>query len=101
AHLSRQCSDPEADRPDLVLLDLNLPKVNGLEILRYIRSSPELGHVPVIVLSASESPKDKEAVSALGATSILMKPSDLSGLHRMGRSIRDVLDRVYVGQTAD
>jgi CheY-like chemotaxis protein len=62
--------------PDLVLLDLRLPLVDGLEVLARLRSDPDLKGLKVIVLSSSESPLDKAACQALGVTAYLGKPLD-------------------------
>lgn len=51
-------TEPGHELPDLVLLDINLPKKNGHEVLQYIKTTPHLKKIPVIVLSTSSSPKD-------------------------------------------
>ncbi len=66
-----------AERPDLVLLDLNLPKMNGLEVLDEIRADPELRDMTVIVLTTSSSARDIEACRARGVSSYVVKPLDL------------------------
>ena len=63
--------------PDLVLLDLKLPLVDGLEVLARMRSDPALKGIKVVVLTSSENPLDKAACRALGVTAYLGKP--LSG----------------------
>ncbi len=72
---------PYADRekhplPCLVLLDLKLPKKNGLEVLAWIRQQPKLRRLVVIVFSSSALPADVDRVCELGANSFLEKPSD-------------------------
>ncbi len=62
--------------PDIVLLDLSLPKQDGQELLRLIRSNPSCSQKPVIVMSSSDSPKDHELTQRLGAT-FFRKPADL------------------------
>lgn len=64
-------------RPDLVLLDLNLPRIDGREILRELRANPELAHTPVAVITSSFAPKDREDALLLGADRFLQKPSNL------------------------
>ena len=59
---------------DLVLLDLRLPLVDGLEVLARLRSSPDLKHLKVVILTSSENPKDKAACQSLGVTAYLGKP---------------------------
>ena len=59
---------------DLVLLDLRLPLVDGLEVLARLRSSPALKHLAVVILTSSENPMDKAACQSLGVTAYLGKP---------------------------
>jgi CheY-like chemotaxis protein len=68
--------DPGWRRPDLVLLDLNLPRLSGQELLRHIRAEAELNTVPVIVLTTSHRQEDVEAVYAAGANTYIEKPQD-------------------------
>lgn len=68
----------EADSlPDLVILDLNLPGIGGLEILRAISSDPRLEHLPVVVLTTSDHGTDIEGALTSGATDYLLKPYGL------------------------
>ena len=60
-------------RPDLVVLDVMMPKINGFDVLDIIRNTPELGAVHVIMLTALSQPKDKERAEALGADDYLVK----------------------------
>lgn len=62
--------------PDLVLLDLKMPRVDGIEVLRQIRTQPLLHQVPVIVLSSSDEPRDVRACYENGANSYVRKPVD-------------------------
>jgi CheY-like chemotaxis protein len=63
-------------RPELVLLDLNLPRVNGREVLLQIRAHPELQAVPVIVLSTSRRPEEIRDLYLAGANTYIEKPQD-------------------------
>lgn len=76
-----------APRPDLVLLDLNLPRVSGFEVLESVRSSDTLRHVPICVLSTSAVVRDRERALQLGARSFFTKPSTFDGLVDLMRSI--------------
>ena len=67
--------DP-ADLPSLVLLDLNLPKVDGREVLQAIRANEATRGLPVVVLTTSTEPFDVEATYALGVNSYIQKPVD-------------------------
>lgn len=75
--------------PLLVLLDLQLPHVPGLEVLRWMRSQPELRGVIVVVLTSSDHPADVKQAYALGANSFLSKPSNPNDLPELIRSIAD------------
>ena len=66
--------------PDIIVMDLNLPKVHGKDILKEIKSSEAFNQIPVIVLTTSSSPEDKNQVLQLGATNCLIKPTTTKGL---------------------
>lgn len=74
--LRRRGPYADAPRPDLVLLDLNLPRRNGLEVLREIKNDPELRSITVIVLTTSEAPLDVNAAYELNANCYVVKPLD-------------------------
>jgi DNA-binding response OmpR family regulator len=61
-------ADDNAPMPHFVLLDLNLPKVDGFEVLRMIRASEKFKDLPVLVVTSSDSPADRSAVAKLGAS---------------------------------
>ena len=82
-----------AEVPDLIVLDLNLPRHEGLEILKLIRESPELGRVPVVILTSSDSPKDRLAASALGANCYIRKPSNLDEFMDIGKTFHSLLSK--------
>jgi CheY-like chemotaxis protein len=63
-------------RPQLVLLDLKMPRMDGLEVLRRIRADAAVAELPVVVLTSSERPEDREAAVAAGATWFVCKPID-------------------------
>jgi two-component system response regulator len=62
--------------PDIILLDLNLPKLNGLQILERIRKNPDTRLVPVIILTSSKEEADLTKAYTLGANSYIRKPVD-------------------------
>ena len=72
------------NKPDLFVLDLNLPKADGSDILRRIRESELFRDVPVVVLTSSDSPRDRETAQRLGATDYLTKPTDLTKFLDLG-----------------
>lgn len=82
----------ESPCPDLMLLDLNLPKADGLTILAEFRRHPQCTHTPVIVISSSDAPKDKERAGALGVTRYFRKPSDLDAFLKLGEVVREVVE---------
>lgn len=63
-----------APRPDLILLDLNMPKKDGIEALRDIKSDPQLRRIPVVVLTTSGAQEDIDNTYDLGANSFIIKP---------------------------
>jgi CheY-like chemotaxis protein len=80
-------------RPDLIVLDVNLPKHNGDVVLRHVRRQVGLKGVPVIMLTSSSSPADRAVAMDLGATLYLQKSSDLNELMDVGRAVEAVLSR--------
>jgi len=78
-------------RPTLVLLDLNMPRKGGFEVMEWIRAQPELRHLPVIVLTSSMRAGDVEQAFDFGATSFFVKPTRMEELITMVRCLRDWL----------
>ena len=78
---------PENGTPDLIVLDLNLPKSDGADILKRIRQKPHLRGTPVVVLTSSDSPQDRNTTETLGADSFLTKPADLDEFLRLGDTL--------------
>lgn len=70
----------EAPRPGLILLDLNMPRKDGREALREIKSHPELRRIPVVVLTTSQADTDIGAIYDLGANSFITKPFQFEAL---------------------
>ncbi len=68
--------------PEVVLLDLKLPRLDGLEVLRRVRAHPRTKHLPVVILTSSAEDKDRLASYDLGANSYVRKPVDFSELRR-------------------
>ncbi len=79
AFLERRDDYSSAPRPDIVLLDLNLPGMGGHEFLGWIKAAPALKRIPVIVQSASEHPEDIRDAYDKGANSYIVKPIDMDG----------------------
>jgi len=85
-------SEPSIDSYSLIILDLNLPKHDGIEILQRLKDSAWAGHAPVVVLTSSDSPRDKAAATALGAARYLNKPCDLDQFLALGSVFKELLD---------
>ncbi len=79
--------------PDLVLLDLNMPRLDGLEALAAIKADPALRHLPVIVLTTSDLPADVRRAAALGATAYFTKPRALPDAMVLARALLDFCTR--------
>lgn len=75
--LYRQGEFAEAPRPDLILLDLNLPKYDGRQVLEKIKADPDLSHIPVVVLTTSAAEEDILRSYKLHANAYVTKPVDL------------------------
>lgn len=89
AFLRRQGKYADAPRPDLILLDLNLPKKDGREVLQDIKADPALQRIPVVVLTSSEAERDIAQAYALHANCYITKPVDLDQFITVVKSIED------------
>jgi len=88
----RQDAGASAPKPDVILLDLNIPKKDGREVLREIRGSAALKAVPVVILSGAQSPRDTEELLRLSPAALLAKPLDFDGVLQLGRTIKGFLE---------
>jgi CheY-like chemotaxis protein len=77
--------------PALVLLDLNLPKVDGIEVLRHLRTASRCSRTPVVVVTSSTAAEDRAAVLRLGAESYFQKPHWLEAYRELGQVIKRLL----------
>ena len=77
--------------PRLVILDLNLPKTNGREVLQRMKASPVCKDVPVVILSSSDAAKDKQETAALGASWYIRKPATLDEFLKIGGVLKTLL----------
>jgi chemotaxis family two-component system response regulator Rcp1 len=89
AFIRRSAPDADAVRPDLILLDLNLPQKNSQEVLRELKSDPTLGAIPVVVLTTSQAPEDIRQSYALQANAYVMKPLELDHFLQVLKAIAD------------
>lgn len=81
--LTRLQGGNAAPLPSLVLLDLQLPRLNGAEVLKQLRATPETRDIPVVVVSASGHPLDLDRCRKLGANGYLTKPLDAGQLNQV------------------
>ena len=89
AFLRREGPHADAPRPDLVLLDLNLPKKDGREVLAEMKADPALKTIPVVVLTTSSADQDVLRSYELQAASYITKPVDLEQFMTVVKSIED------------
>ncbi|MGH8892110.1 MAG: response regulator [Actinomycetes bacterium] len=89
AFLRREGDFADKPRPDLVLLDLNLPRMDGREVLQAIKSDPELSSIPVVVLTTSEAEDDVLRSYSLHANAYVTKPVDFERFIEVVRQIDD------------
>ena len=87
--LRRKGKYPDAPRPDLILLDLNMPRKNGGEVLAEIRSDEDLKLIPVIVFTSSEAQDDIRLAYELRANCFVTKPVDLDEMVKVVQSINN------------
>jgi len=87
AFLRKQGKHASAPRPDLILLDLNLPKKNGREVLEEIKAEDALRHIPVVILTTSQAEQDVVESYRLRANAYVTKPVDLDQFLKVVGSI--------------
>jgi len=78
-------------RPDVILLDLNLPKGSGMELLKLLRAVSEFQRVPVIIVTSSNSVRDRDSAARLGAARYFRKPTDFEEFMTLGPLVESVL----------
>ncbi len=88
-YLRRQGAFAQAARPDLILLDLNLPKKDGRQVLAEIKNDPDLKRIPVVILTTSKAEEDILKSYDIGANAYLTKPVNLPQLLELVKSIED------------
>jgi CheY-like chemotaxis protein len=92
--LTRLSRVPDGAEPALVLVDLNLPRVDGKELLSAIRQTPAFRDTLVAVLTSSDSPADRRDTEALGANCYIKKPPTLDEFLSIGRVIKELISGV-------
>ena len=96
AFLRREGRHAGAPTPDVILMDLNMPRLSGLELLDILKEDPQLQHIPVIVLTTSDARADQERAHTLGARAFVTKPLNFDGL----TSVLQGLHAHWQGQAA-
>jgi CheY-like chemotaxis protein len=97
--LSPEQAHLEAQSLGLIILDLNLPRHDGIEILERLRETTVLSHVPVVVLTSSDSPRDRLVANQLGATCYIRKPSGLDQFLSLGATFKELLGQANTKAT--
>ncbi len=83
--------EPLAGCPDLVIIDLSLPRKSGREVLETMRGSERCRHIPVVILSSSDAQQDKADAARLGASRYIRKPSRLEDFLKLGATFKDIV----------
>jgi Response regulator containing a CheY-like receiver domain and an HTH DNA-binding domain len=94
AFLKREGEFRDAPRPNLVLLDLNMPRMDGRGVLEAMKGDPELKTIPVVILTTSDVDRDVNASYLLGANSFITKPMDMDAFFEAIRSVEEYWFRV-------
>lgn len=74
--------------PDVILLDLNMPNMNGFEVLKHLKQSAFYHPIPVVILTTSDADSDQEQARQLGATEFITKPATYAGLSTIANRLR-------------
>jgi two-component system, chemotaxis family, response regulator Rcp1 len=88
-YLRREPPFQTSTRPDIILLDLNMPRMDGREVLQELKADPSLSSIPVVVLTTSESEEDVLRSYQLHASCYITKPVDLEQFLKVVRSVED------------
>jgi CheY-like chemotaxis protein len=88
--VTRMGNPGEAPCPDILLLDLNLPRIDGHEVLRRFRGHPRCTETPVVIVSSSDSLRDREQVQALGVDRYFKKPITFDGFMELGGIVKEL-----------
>jgi CheY-like chemotaxis protein len=89
--LDQAGADSSAACPDLILLDINMPRYKGGAILRHLRSNSRCASCLVLIVTSSNSDQDREEMEALGANGYFRKPSDFSEFMKLGQLVSELL----------
>lgn len=90
--IARAESDPNAPCPHFLLVDINLPKADGFEVLRRLRASEKCKEIPVLVVSSSDSPGDRSQAARLGAD-YFRKPPSYEEYLKLGAVLKGLIEK--------
>jgi CheY-like chemotaxis protein len=88
----RYASDVTLEKPDLIIIDLNMPQYDGFEILEAIKKNPALADVPCAVMTSSFSKRDRERAESLGAAQFVSKPTDMDEFLKTGLIFKSLIE---------
>ncbi|MBV8068760.1 MAG: response regulator [Acidobacteriaceae bacterium] len=89
--LERVGKSPDAPCPDVMLIDLNLPKASGYEVVQMFKKHPECAGALLVIMTSSDAPRDRQMAAELGAAHYFRKPSDLDAFLDLGRILKELL----------
>jgi DNA-binding response OmpR family regulator len=89
--LRKQGRYARSPSPDLILLDLNVPKRSGSSVLQELRKDHQYQNTPVFILTSTDSPRDKEKCLSLGADRFIVKPTDFDELVKFAAELKSLL----------
>jgi chemotaxis family two-component system response regulator Rcp1 len=92
-------SDPVSPCPVLVILDINLPKKQGREVLHHLRQSGRCGEAAVLVVTSSDSERDRDEMSQLGVCGYFRKPSEYEEFMKLGQLVKGLLKELASGSS--
>jgi len=98
-YLRREGEYGERPTPDLILLDLNMPRMNGFEVLEELKSDYELKNIPVVVLSISQNKDDMARVEELKANAYIVKPMNIDDYVNVVKKIEAVVMGSFFGSS--
>lgn len=91
AYLRREGEFFESPRPDLILLDLNMPRMNGFEVLEELNKDADLKNIPVVVFSISQNQDDIAKVKSFNVKTYIVKPIGLDGLLEVVKQLEEII----------
>lgn len=86
-------ADNNSSVPDLIIVDLNLPKIDGVEVLQRIRYVPRFESVPIVVMSSSSSFRDRDKLVGCNIVDYIVKAADLDEYLKIGETVRNLLEK--------